>query len=236
LFCGFHGSGGFQKNFENQRRKKMKNYQRLYYKNYYAQNEKGEYIPVSRKVCFAPAEPPTEENPYKQRWFYDPEAGYVVRLERSKHGEEFYRTNDTSLKREERYRNRKFACIWKGTSNCDQNCIECNEKNTCRTVELDKTWTSENSDEMKSIFDPIDETQNITEMLENKEITTIILAAYKNLSNEDQLLFNCLIEKKAKQEIAKLLNLKSVDGVRYRELQLRKKLLLNKDLKEFLEK
>jgi len=214
----------------------MKNYQRLYYKNYYAQNEKGEYIPVSRKVCFAPAEPPTEENPYKQRWFYDPEAGYVVRLERSKHGEEFYRTNDTSLKREERYRNRKFACIWKGTSNCDQNCIECNEKNTCRTVELDKTWTSENSDEMKSIFDPIDETQNITEMLENKEITTIILAAYKNLSNEDQLLFNCLIEKKAKQEIAKLLNLKSVDGVRYRELQLRKKLLLNKDLKEFLEK
>lgn len=32
------------------------------------------------------------------------------------------------------------------------------------------------------------------------------------------------------------INLKSVDGARYRELQLRKKLLLNKGLKDFLEK
>lgn len=214
----------------------MKNYQRLFYRNYYAQNEKGQYIPVSRKACFAPAEPPTEDNPYKQRWFYDPEAGYVVRLKRNKQNEDIHRLNDTSLKKEERYNNKKFSCIWKNTSNCDQNCIECNEKNTSRTVELDKTWTSDKRDEMKSIFNPIDETENLTEILEDKELISILTSALDNLSDEDKLLFNCLIEKKAKNEIAKLLNLKSVDGVRYRELQLRKKLLLNKGLKDFLKK
>ena len=213
----------------------MKNYQRLYYKNYYAQNEKGEYIPVSRKACFAPAEPPTEDNPFKQTWFYDLEAGYAVRLERNKQSDDIHRLNDTSLKREERYRNRKFECIWKNTSYCDQNCIDCTRKNTCRTVELDKTWTSENSDEMRSIFDPIDETQNITEIIEDKELFSILASALDKLSAEDKQLFSYLINKKSKRFIAENRNI-TIDGVRYRELQLRKKLLLNKDLKDFLEK
>ena len=51
----------------------MKHYQKLYYKHFYAQDENGEYIPVSKKVCFAPAEEPDTTNPYKQRWFYDQE-------------------------------------------------------------------------------------------------------------------------------------------------------------------
>ena len=213
----------------------MKNYQKLFYKNYYAQNEKGEYIPVSRKACFAPAEPPTEDKPYKQRWFYDPEAGYAVRLERNNQNEDIHRLNDTSLKREERYRSRKFSCVWKNTTNCDQNCNECNRKKTCRTVELDKAWTSENSDETKSIFDPIDETENLTEMLEEKELISVLATALEKLSAEDLELFNCLMNKEQKKVIAEKLNI-TVDGVRYRELQLRKKLLSNKDLKDFLEK
>ena len=213
----------------------MKNYQRLYYKNYYAQNEKGEYIPVSKKACFAPAEPPTEDNPYKQKWFYDPEAGYAVRLERNKQNEDIHRLNDTSLKREERYNNKKFSCIWKDTSNCNQDCIKCTRRNTCRTVELDKTWTSEKKDEMNSIFDPIDETHNITEILEDKELISILSSALDKLSAEDKQLFSYLINKEGKKSIAEKLNI-TVDGVRYRELQLRKKLLANKGLKDFLEK
>ena len=80
----------------------MKNYQRLFYRNYYAQNEKGQYIPVSRKACFAPAEPPTEDKPYKQRWFYDPEAGYAVRLARTADGDKLGRRNAADLKAAER--------------------------------------------------------------------------------------------------------------------------------------
>lgn len=212
----------------------MKNYQRLHYKNYYAQNEKGEYIPVSRKACFAPAEPPTDANPFKQRWFYDPEANYAVRLERNQLGEEVHRTNGTSLRREERYSNRKFSCVWKDTNNCDQNCNECNRKNTSRTVEMDKSWTT-SSDEMVSTFEPIDESQNITEIIENEEFLSILAIALEKLSPEEKELFSFLLNKEKKKVIAESFNI-SIDGVRYRELQLRKKLASDKNLKDLLEK
>ena len=186
-------------------------------------------------TCFASSEPPTKDNPYKQRWFYDEEAGYVVRPSRTKESEDVYRFNSSSLKREERYHNRKFACIYKDTNKCNQDCDGCEYKNTSRTVELDKNWSNDN-DEIGSLFTPADDSQDILNILEDKELRNILQSAFESLSLEDQLLFNCLIEKKAKKEIARLLNLKSVDGVRYRELQLRKKLLSNKNLKDILDK
>ncbi len=213
----------------------MKNYQSKYYEKYYAQNEKGEYIPVSRKACFAPAEQPTETNPFKQRWFYDLEAGYAVRLERSELGENVHRSNDTSLKREERYKHKKFSCVWKDTTNCDQDCDRCNRKNTSRTVEMDKTWTNDSSSEMVSTFDPIDDTQDIVEILENKDFLSIIASAVDKLNPEEKELFNFLLNKEKKKVIAEKFKI-TVDGVRYKELQLRKKLLLDKDLKDFLDK
>lgn len=212
----------------------MKNYQRVSYRNYYAQDENGKYVEVDRKTCFATAELPTEYNPYKQRWFYDEEAGYVVRLSRTKKSEDIHRFNSSSLKREERYRNRKFACIYKDTNKCSQECNRCEYKNTSRTVELDKNWSNDN-DEMDSFFTPADDSQDILNILEDKELRNILQSAFKSLSLEDQLLFNCLLERKAKKVIAELLNV-TVDGVRYKELQLRKKLLAHKDLKRFLEK
>lgn len=212
----------------------MKNYQRVNYKKYYAQNENGDYTEVSRQVCFAIAEEPTAENPYKQRWFYDEEAGFVVRLVRNQANEDLHRFNSSSLKKEERYRNKKFACVWKGTSNCNQDCHNCNFKNTSRTVELDKNWTSSDG-EMENIFTPIDEAQDIFKIIEEKDLMLHLLAAYENLSPEDKDLFHALINKEKKKAIADKLNI-TVDGVRYRELQLRKKLLSNDALKRLLEK
>lgn len=212
----------------------MKNYQRINYRKYYAQDGNGKYVEVDRKTCFATAEPPTEDNPYKQRWFYDEEAGYVVRLARNQANEDIHRFNSTSLKRNERYRDGKFACVWEKTKNCDQNCEQCNRKNKSRTVELDKTWTG-NKDEMVSIFEPEDESQNIINIIENQELITALSSALNNLSSEDKELFNFLLNNEKKKIIAEKFNI-TVDGVRYRELQLRKKLLSNKDLKNLLGK
>lgn len=212
----------------------MKNYQRVNYEKYYVTDENGRHIQVPREICFAPPEPPTKDNPYKQRWYYDVEAGYVIRLSRTKESEDIHRFNSSSLKKEERYRNRKFACIYKDTKKCNQDCNRCKHKNTSRTVELDKNWSKDN-DEMDSFFAPTDDSQDIFSILEDKELTRLIRIAFDSLSAEDQLLFNCLLERKAKKAVAKLLGI-TVDGVRYRELQLRKKLLAHKNLKRFLEK
>ncbi len=214
----------------------MKNYQRLYYKKYYIQDEDGKLIQVSKKACFSPAEPPSKENPNKQRWFYDVEASYAIRLARTKSNEELHRFNSTSLKQGERYRDGKLSCVWEGkkTAKCDQDCARCNRKNASRTVELDKSWETSN-DELESSFTPIDESQDIFNILEEKEIMSILLVAYESLSIEDKELFNFLINKEKKKVIADKLKI-TVDGVRYRELQLRKKLLSNKNLKDYLNK
>lgn len=78
----------------------MRHYKKLSYSHYYKQFTSGEIIPVSRKVCFAPAEEPTTENPHSQRWFYDSEAGYAVRLARTRENEKLGKWNQSKAERD----------------------------------------------------------------------------------------------------------------------------------------
>ena len=77
----------------------MKNYQGVNYRKYYAQDENGNYVEVDRKSCFARGETPSTANPLKQRWFYDEEAGYVVRLSRTIESEDIHRFISSDLKK-----------------------------------------------------------------------------------------------------------------------------------------
>src|SRR5690625_7466520 len=101
----------------------MKNFKKIRYQKYYVTDENGKHTQVSREVCLEQPESPTKDNPYKQRWYYDIEAGYNVRLARTKANEDIHRYNVTSIKKEERYREKKFFCILKGKKKdkCDQN-------------------------------------------------------------------------------------------------------------------
>ena len=190
----------------------MKNYQRLYYQYYYAQNPDGNYVPASRRECFAPGEEPTAANPFRQRWFYDPEAGYAVRLERSQLGESTYRASDTALKREERHRDRKQKT---------------------RIVELDKTFLD--ADGSECCFVLADETADIAAIAEDRELLSSLISALDRLSPDDRELWDFLINKSKKQAIADRFNL-TLDGVRYREQRLFKILRTDATLKNFFEK
>ena len=210
----------------------MKNYQQLYYQNYYAQNKTGEYISVSRRECFAPPEEPSPENQYKQRWFYDPEAGYAVRLERGVLGEATHRANGASLKREERHRDRKTQCVWKGTEKCDQNCDHCSHKMN-RTFELDKPMIGKDGDEGSGL-NLADETASIEGILENKELLDALFSLLERLTHEERELWGFLQTKAKKQDIANYLRL-TLDGVRYREQCLFSKIRADKTLRNFFE-
>ena len=65
------------------RKTPMLNYQKLYFQSYFKMLPNGTETEVTRRECFAPAEEPTPANPYKQRWWYDPEASYAIRLPRN---------------------------------------------------------------------------------------------------------------------------------------------------------
>lgn len=85
----------------------MKNYQKLYYQHYYEMLPNGAETEVTRRECFAPAEAPTPANPFKQRWFYDPEASYAIRLPRNQMGDDLGKSNNNLLQEADRLQRQK---------------------------------------------------------------------------------------------------------------------------------
>lgn len=131
----------------------MKNYLAKHYNHYYIQTIDGQTVETTRLECIAPGENPTAENPYKQRWFYDFEAGYIIRLLRNEQGEKLYRDNEASFKKEERYQFRKYACVSKETGNCDSDCRNCQRNRVARTIDLDKPRCSDGENDEESYLD-----------------------------------------------------------------------------------
>lgn len=213
----------------------MRYYQKLYYKHFYAQNEKGQYIPVSKKVCFAPAEASDADNPYKQRWFYDPEAGYVVRLARTLEGDKLGRRNAADLRSAERYEEGKTECVLKDKKECNHDCEFCTKRNTRRTIELDKSWNKNVADEMENRFDAADETADINDILEDRELLSILISVLDKLLPEDRELWQCMVRGDKKQNVADRFNI-TLDGLYYREKRLCSTLRSNPSLRKFFEK
>ena len=213
----------------------MKHYQKLYYKHFYAQDENGEYIPVSKKVCFAPAEAPDTTNPYKQRWFYDPEAGYAVRLARTAAGDKLGRRNAADLKAVERYEISKTECVLKDKNECDHDCEFCIKRNTRRSIELDRSWNKDGSDEMESRFDVADEGADVSTIVEDRDLLSTLINVLDKLLPEDRELWQCMVRGDKKQDIADKLRI-TIDGVYYREKRLRGILRSNPKLKRLFEK
>ena len=191
----------------------MKNYQRLYYQHYFEILPNGTETEVTRRECFAPAEDPSPANPYKQRWWYDPEASYAIRLPRTKMGEMLGKRNAANLKAEERYQARK-------AEKCPG--------------ELDKPIAC--GDDGNTVFlEVVDETVDVLAILEDREQLSALISALNKLAPDDRELWNCLVNKVKKQDIADRFNL-TLDGVYYREKRLKSILRADATLKTFYAK
>ena len=186
----------------------MKNYQKLYYQHYYEMLPNGMETEVSRRTCFAPDEELTPSNPFKQRWFYDPEASYVIRLPRNQMGDDLGKRNAADLKAAERYQVRKIK-------NCPG--------------ELDKHISFDDGNEV--LLEVEDEKADILAILEDREK----LSALNKLAPDDRALWDCLANKVKKQEIAVRFGI-TLDGVYYREKRLKAILRSDATLKTFYEK
>ena len=210
----------------------MRNYQKLHYQHYYAQTSTDDCVPVSRRECFAPPEEPTADNPFKQRWFYDPEAGYAVRLERSAYGDAIHRIGGASLKREERHKARKSQCVWKNTMHCDQNCDRCT-RCVSRTVDIDRPHVNQ-SDGAECPLEFADVSANVEAIAQDRAMLSALIAVLNELTQDEQALWAFLIAKAKKQEIADRFNL-TLDGVRYREKRLFAKIRSDDTLRNYFD-
>lgn len=71
-------------------------------------NDRGDTRPCTRRECFA-AEEELPGCAFRQRWFFDQEAGYALRLPRNSMGDALGRRNQADLKSEERQSTRRAA-------------------------------------------------------------------------------------------------------------------------------
>lgn len=81
----------------------MKNYQQFHYCHYYRMRQSGETVECTRQECFAPAETPTVDNPFVQRWYYSPDREMAIRLPRNAMGDDTHKANAADLKSQERW-------------------------------------------------------------------------------------------------------------------------------------
>ena len=176
----------------------MLNYQKLHYDHYYVMNEIGETTTCSRAECFAP-ETYLPQCPYRQRWFYDPEAGYAVRLPRNHKGDELGLRNQADLKREERYASRRAGQTY-----------------------IDQPYSGNDGDSDHGM-DFIDKTACVEQIVSDMDTLNRLVDILNQLPIADQELLRFLVTKTPKTKVASHFKI-TVDGVRYRELQLRKKL------------
>ncbi len=199
---------------------------------YYILSEDGaQEFKVTRAECLAPTEEP--ENKFPQRWYVDEESGLVVRLPRNQIGEDLARDNMRSIWREQKYQERKFQCVWKGTSKCDQKCETC-KSHTSRTIELDKPLGND-SDGSDTFYEPADPT-DITEFLEQKAVLDTLYAALATLTQKDrELITDRIILEKTVRELAPKYDFKSSRSITVHVRRILDILRNDEALKKFFE-
>lgn len=234
----------------------MKNYQKQRYETYYLMLSDGSSIKTTRKECFAPAEPVTQDNPYPQRWYYSPDGHMAIRLPRNELGETTGKQNAADLKSESRTAERKNLCIGQTShAKCTITCERCSFKEYCdseyrvkngfgckrkcdccslyvrRTLEIDKPL-GYNDDGTEVFFELADEDENIENSYVKQERQAEIAKVIGSLEASDQELWLCLVQKVKKEDIADRLHM-TVDGVYYRQKRLERKLRENETLKKY---
>lgn len=199
---------------------------------YYILSEDGaQEFKVTRAECLARSEEP--EKPFPQRWYVDEESGLVVRLPRNQMGEDLARDNMRSTWREQKYQERKFQCVWKGTNKCDQKCETCTSR-TSRTVELDKPLGND-SDGSDTFYEPADPT-DITEFLEQKAVLDTLYAALATLTQKDrELITDRIILEKTVRELAPKYDFKSSRSITVHVRRILDILRNDEALKQFFE-
>ena len=213
--------------------------QKINYALFFMYDEEGNYIPTSRKECFAPGERPTADNPFWQRlfyspcedWLYKPGAigGYAIRLPRNELGDEHGKCNMANLTKEMRDFLRRGQCLWRvfGCTKTKEECAVCWKRKPYMT-DVDKPLSDdEGSDSIKDYIR--DRAVDVEAALEYREL---IAASRARLSPDELQLIEFWRDKTKKQVIADCFGL-TLDGVYYRERQLRNKLGADEVLRDY---
>ena len=206
---------------------------------YYALRD-GEYVPVTKTECFAKEDGGNPE--YRQRWYM--EDGIVVRLPRTKEGEELFLFHIRDKQNEAKYQERKYACVYYKTKKCSgwkkaadgtRKCDTCQCRHTSRTVDLDKDFNRNDDEESTAHFEPAADC-DVSEMVEEAALLKTLMAALSSLDEADRTLIEDIFwHRKTERQLAPMLGLKEPKSVNKRKQRVLEILRQNPALKKFFE-
>ena len=236
----------------------MKNYQQIHYRTYYRMRPSGETVECTRQECFAPAETPTADNPFVQRWYYSPDREMAIRLPRNTMGDDTHKANAADLKSQERAQEKPNICIGQTlAATCSVTCETCPNCKYCesphratngisckckcdycsvymrRTLDLDKPLGF-NDDGTEVLFELEDKCFDIEATYIAEEQSSAILVAIDSLTSEERYLWDELLSEKTKARIAEECGL-SEGAIRKRVKKLARTLRENPALKNYFE-
>ena len=236
----------------------MKNYQQFHYRHYYRMRQSGETVECTRQECFAPAETPTADNPFVQRWYYSPDCEMAIRLPRNTMGDDTHKANAADLKSQERAQKKPNLCIGQtSAATCSVTCQHCSNRQFCdapnrtdngagckrkcdfcsvymrRTLDLDKPLGF-NDDGSEVLFELEDERFDTAAAYAADEQHAAIFRAVDSLIPEERYLWDELLSEKTKAKIAEECGL-SEGAIRKRVKKLAQTLRENPALKNYFE-
>lgn len=236
----------------------MKNYQQFHYRTYYRMRQSGETVECTRQECFAPAETPTADNPFVQRWYYSPDREVAIRLPRNAMGDDTHKANAADLKLQERAQEKPNLCVGRtSTATCSVTCKNCRNREYCdipkrtnngvgckrkcdycsvymrRTLDLDKPLGF-NDDGSEVLFELEDERFDTAAAYAADELKAAIQGAVGSLTSEERYLWDELLGDKTKAKIAEECGL-SEGAIRKRVKKLARTLRENPALKNYFE-
>ena len=217
------------------------NFMKHNFKDYYAPDGKGGYKEVKRGECFN-YDTESFDGKYPQRWYWDIENSFAIRLERNENGKKIYNGARAERRRAWKTYLEQFGCVYKECLNCkgweeiidgENKCDSCIKHITF--IALDEEH--ENGDGEKKVqFDiEAESTTNPEHQAITNELLKALNKVLQTLDADERTLWKFLVSDTKKKIIAEHFKW-TLDQLSYRQLKLYTKLRSNQTLKNFFEK
>jgi hypothetical protein len=215
------------------------NFMKHDFKNYFAPDGRGGYKEVARSVCFA-YDAKSFVGKYSQRWYWDIENSFAIRLERNQTGERIHNEARAERRRAVKAYLTQFGCVrnecldckgWDVADGKDCKCDSCVKH--VMFIPLDEEH--EDGEGGKAVSFDSDSGVDVEHQVESNELLDTLHSVLKTLDRDDRVLWRFLAESKRKQFIADHFGW-TLDKLSYRQLRLYAKLRSNEALRNFFEK
>jgi hypothetical protein len=208
------------------------------FKNYFAPDGRGDYKAVSRSECLS-YDKRSFTGKYPQRWHWDAESSFVIRLERNDRGERIYNEARADRRRLQKTALEQSGCVCKECLDCKGWDVAVGSERKCDTcvkhvlfISLDEDTTAEDGN--KAVCVELSADTDVHQEIKSSFLLETLHKELQGFTAIERDLWRHLVAGDSKKAIAAHFGW-TLDKLSYRQLKLFSKIRSNSGLKSFFE-